>query len=93
MQDGTKIEDEISVADAHPAGNRPFERSNYIEKFQKNIFPTRAAGSPAPPPSLAPERWGTKCTKGAKGSQAPAGAGHGEGLPACARRAQNPFLC
>ena len=34
MKDGTKIEDEISVADAHPAGSRPFERSNYIEKFQ-----------------------------------------------------------
>ena len=34
MKDGTKIEDEISVADAHPSGNRPFERSNYIEKFQ-----------------------------------------------------------
>ena len=34
MKDGRKIEDEISVADAHPAGNRPFERSNYIEKFQ-----------------------------------------------------------
>ena len=34
MKDGSKIVDEISVADAHPAGNRPFERSNYIEKFQ-----------------------------------------------------------
>ena len=34
MRDGTKIEDEISVADAHPAGNRPFERANYIEKFR-----------------------------------------------------------
>ena len=34
MKDGRKIEDEISVADAHPAGNRPFERSNYIEKFK-----------------------------------------------------------
>ena len=34
MRDGSKIEDEISVADAHPAGNRPFERSNYIEKFR-----------------------------------------------------------
>ncbi len=33
MKDGRKIEDEISVADAHPSGNRPFERSNYIEKF------------------------------------------------------------
>ena len=36
MKDGTKIQDEISVADAHPGGNRPFERSNYIEKF-KNL--------------------------------------------------------
>ena len=34
MKDGSKIVDEISVADAHPAGNRPFGRSNYIEKFQ-----------------------------------------------------------
>jgi 2-methylcitrate dehydratase len=34
MKDGSKVEDEISVADAHPAGNRPFERENYIEKFQ-----------------------------------------------------------
>ena len=34
MKDGKKIEDEISVADAHPSGNRPFERYNYIEKFQ-----------------------------------------------------------
>ena len=34
MKDGSKIVDEISVADAHPAGNRPFDRSNYIEKFQ-----------------------------------------------------------
>ena len=34
MKDGSKIEDEISVADAHPAGKRPFERSNYIDKFK-----------------------------------------------------------
>ena len=34
MKDGKKIVDEISVADAHPAGKRPFERSNYIEKFE-----------------------------------------------------------
>ena len=33
MKDGSKIEDEISVADAHPAGNKPFVRSNYIDKF------------------------------------------------------------
>ena len=34
MKDGSKIEDEITVADAHPSGNRPFDRENYIEKFQ-----------------------------------------------------------
>jgi len=34
MKDGSKVEDEIFVADAHPNGDRPFERSNYIEKFQ-----------------------------------------------------------
>ena len=34
MKDGSKVEDEISVAAAHPAGNRPFDRENYIEKFQ-----------------------------------------------------------
>ena len=33
MNDGKQIEDEISVADAHPSGKRPFTRSNYIEKF------------------------------------------------------------
>ncbi len=34
MKNNTKIQDEISVADAHPAGNKPFLRSNYIEKFK-----------------------------------------------------------
>ena len=29
MKDGSKIEDEIFVADAHPSGDKPFERSNY----------------------------------------------------------------
>ena len=33
MNDGKQIEDEISVADAHPSGKRPFTRSNYIKKF------------------------------------------------------------
>ncbi|NQZ02593.1 MAG: MmgE/PrpD family protein, partial [Bdellovibrionales bacterium] len=33
MEDGGKIEDEIAVANAHPAGARPFVRENYIEKF------------------------------------------------------------
>ena len=44
MKNGTKIEDEISVADAHPGGNRPFERSNYVEKFKtltKGIITTK----------------------------------------------------
>jgi len=33
MQDGTKIEDELGIADANPWGKRPFERKNYVEKF------------------------------------------------------------
>jgi 2-methylcitrate dehydratase len=33
MKDGTKIEDELGIADANPWGKRPFERKNYVEKF------------------------------------------------------------
>mgnify|MGYP006136734239 FL=1 len=33
MKDGTKIVEERGVADAHPSGQRPFRRSNYIDKF------------------------------------------------------------
>lgn len=33
MKDGTKIVDELGVADAHPAGARPFKRADYIRKF------------------------------------------------------------
>ena len=33
MKDGSKIVEERGVADAHPSGQRPFRRSNYIEKF------------------------------------------------------------
>jgi len=36
MKNGSKIEREISVADAHPSGKRPFKREQYIEKF-KNL--------------------------------------------------------
>ena len=47
MKNGEKIVDEISVADAHPAGNRPFERENYIEKIsdfnQWNYFTKRVS--------------------------------------------------
>lgn len=28
------IEDELAVADAHPAGARPFDRSGYVTKFR-----------------------------------------------------------
>ena len=33
MKDGSKIEKEQGVADAHPNGKRPFSRLQYIEKF------------------------------------------------------------
>ncbi|MCU1480274.1 MAG: 2-methylcitrate dehydratase [Subtercola sp.] len=34
LTDGTRIVDEIAVADAHPLGARPFARKQYIEKFR-----------------------------------------------------------
>jgi 2-methylcitrate dehydratase len=34
LVDGTKIVDEIAVADAHPLGARPFARADYIRKFR-----------------------------------------------------------
>jgi 2-methylcitrate dehydratase len=34
MRDGSKIDDEIAVANAHPLGARPFGRDDYIRKFQ-----------------------------------------------------------
>ena len=34
MKNGSTISEEIDVADAHPAGKRPFEREQYIEKFR-----------------------------------------------------------
>lgn len=33
MKDGSKIVDELGVADAHPAGARPFKRADYVRKF------------------------------------------------------------
>lgn len=33
MNDGRVVEDEIALANAHPAGARPFVRENYIQKF------------------------------------------------------------
>src|SRR5262249_59668244 len=34
LADGSAINDEIAVADAHPAGARPFAREQYIAKFR-----------------------------------------------------------
>ncbi len=34
MKDGSLIQEEKEVADAHPNGLRPFRRANYIEKFK-----------------------------------------------------------
>ncbi|MCO5967710.1 MmgE/PrpD family protein [Actinoallomurus soli] len=34
LGDGTVIEDELAVADAHPAGARPMDRDGYIAKFR-----------------------------------------------------------
>jgi len=34
MKDGSKINSKLGVADAHPNGNRPFERKDYIHKFK-----------------------------------------------------------
>jgi len=34
MKDGSRIFEEISVADAHPNGKNPFKRKDYIKKFK-----------------------------------------------------------
>lgn len=34
LDDGTTVTDEISVADAHPLGARPFGRDDYVRKFR-----------------------------------------------------------
>jgi len=34
MRDGERIVDELAVANAHPHGARPFERADYIRKFE-----------------------------------------------------------
>jgi 2-methylcitrate dehydratase len=34
MKDGSKIKSKLGVADAHPSGNRPFKREDYIHKFK-----------------------------------------------------------
>jgi len=34
MKDGTKLVDELAVANAHPLGAKPFGREDYIRKFR-----------------------------------------------------------
>ena len=34
LADGSRIVDEIAVADAHPLGARPFARPQYVQKFR-----------------------------------------------------------
>jgi 2-methylcitrate dehydratase len=34
LTDGSRLIEEISVADAHPAGSRPFARADYVAKFR-----------------------------------------------------------
>jgi len=34
LKDGSRIEDQLAVANAHPLGARPFQRADYIHKFQ-----------------------------------------------------------
>jgi 2-methylcitrate dehydratase len=34
LKDGSKVEDELAVANAHPLGARPFGREDYIRKFR-----------------------------------------------------------
>jgi 2-methylcitrate dehydratase len=34
LEDGSRIEDSLAVADAHPLGARPFARTDYLRKFR-----------------------------------------------------------
>ncbi|MBB5162945.1 MmgE/PrpD family protein [Mycobacterium sp. AZCC_0083] len=39
LADGRQVVDEISVADAHPSGARPFRRDDYVRKFRSLATP------------------------------------------------------
>ena len=34
LKDGSRIEDQLAIANAHPLGAKPFKRADYIRKFQ-----------------------------------------------------------
>ena len=40
LRDGTRVVDEIAVADAHPLGARPFARPQYLAKLRELAAPT-----------------------------------------------------
>jgi 2-methylcitrate dehydratase len=42
LADGSTLEDEIAVADAHPLGARPFARADYVRKFRLLAEPVLA---------------------------------------------------
>jgi 2-methylcitrate dehydratase len=44
LTDGSRIVDEIAVADAHPLGARPFAREQYVAKFRQLADGVLAAG-------------------------------------------------
>ncbi len=43
LTDGSVVEDEIAVADAHPLGARPFVREDYVRKFRLLAEPVLTA--------------------------------------------------
>ena len=43
LTDGSVVEDEIAVADAHPLGARPFAREDYVRKFRLLAEPVLTA--------------------------------------------------
>jgi 2-methylcitrate dehydratase len=40
LADGSTVESEIVVADAHPLGARPFGRADYVDKFRRLSYGT-----------------------------------------------------
>src|SRR3546814_14943888 len=66
FKDGSALEEEIAVADAHPRGARPFARDVYTAKFrcltQHLVQPSVPAPLLAPPPALRAPRATTSPT-------------------------------
>jgi 2-methylcitrate dehydratase len=66
LRDGRQVVDEIAVADAHPAGARPFARDDYVAKFRTLAVPAlgeqeaeRFLGLALRLPELSPEEVGS----------------------------------